>query len=111
LRRIVGNGFPEAITGDGGLDFTGTQAKFLHEPPRRVDFRFRYASVGLRDMSHEFERRAEKNLRNGRIRAPAGGGMGRAGVGTIGVPEDRALIEHMANDGAHDRAPDGSGLS
>jgi hypothetical protein len=33
--------------------------------------------------------------------------MGRGSrVGTIGVPEDRAIIEHMANDGAHDRAPD-----
>src|ERR1019366_1596724 len=98
---------PDAITGDRGLDFTGTQAKFLHEPPRRLDFRFRYASVGFRDMSHELEGRAEKNLRHRRMRSPAGSGLGGGSrVGAVGVPQARAFVEHMSNDGAHDRAPD-----
>jgi hypothetical protein len=29
-----------------------------------------------------------------------------AAAGVVGVPQARAFVEHMSNDGAHDRAPD-----
>ena len=102
--RIVVGGFAGAETGDGRADLIGPQPQFLHQAAGGIDFRLRYTTVRLCDMSHQFERGAEEHIRLGRART-AGGACCCAGV-AAGMTRPRALIVHMSNEGAHDGAPD-----
>ena len=61
---VVAGGFAGAETLDGGADLVRPQPQFLHQPPRRIDFRLRHAAVGFGDMAHELEGRAEKSPRS-----------------------------------------------
>ena len=95
--RIVGRRFPRSEAFDGGGDLVWPEAQVLHEPPRRIDLRFRDAPVGFGDVPHDLEGRSEEHVRDR--------GGGRAGKG---VAEPDALIEQEADEGAHDRAGDGA---
>lgn len=97
---VVGRRFPDSKTLDRDVHIAGTQAQFVHDPARRIDFRLRHPSVGFGDVPHEFERRAEENLGY------------RAGRGCVRIRtggKSRALIEHLPDDGAEHGSPDASG--